>query len=211
MKETLIPSIIARSQEELVARIKKIAHLEHTQLHLDVMDGAFVKRTSLEFPFIVPSELVCEAHLMVRNPHGWLVKNHAEIDSFIIHYESETHLHECIKLAKKFKKKIGLALNPETDDEDVAQYLKLIDRVLVMTVHPGKYGSPFLPEMLEKIKHIRKRAPNLDIEVDGGITPKTIVACRDAGANQFVIGSYLQDAKDVGQAHATLLNALRTS
>ncbi|MEK6858550.1 MAG: ribulose-phosphate 3-epimerase [Nanoarchaeota archaeon] len=200
MKWAITPSIIARSQAELEERIHKLNPLKPLHLHLDIMDGTFVKRTSLEFSFIVPPPYTSEAHLMVRNPKGWLVKNHAQIDSFIVHYESETHLHECIKLAKHYKKKIGVALNPETNNEDVTQYLKLIDKVLIMTVHPGKYGSPFLPEMLEKIKHIRKLAPKLNIEVDGGITPETIKACRDAGANQFVIGSFLQNAKNVKDA-----------
>ena len=177
-------------------------------MHLDVMDGTFVKRTSLGFPFIVPKSYACEAHLMVRNPKGWLVKNHTQIDSFIVHYESETHLHECIKLAKHYKKKIGVALNPETDDEDSTQYLKLIDKVLIMTVHPGKYGSPFLPEMLEKIQHIRKLAPKLDIEVDGGVTPETLKLCKRVGANQFVVGSYLQNASDIKVAWNKLKNSL---
>ncbi len=191
MKYALIPSIIATSQKELEARLKKIP--SRTLVQLDVMDGLFVPHTSLEFEFNLPSHMY-EAHLMVQNPEAWLVHNHAKISSVIAHYESRVHMHNIIKLAKKYKKKIGIALNPESETEDIRQYLKHIDKVLIMTVHPGKYGSAFVPATLHKINFLRTLAPKIDIEVDGGIVPATLKACKEAGANQFVVGSFLQKA-----------------
>src|SRR3989338_1176197 len=197
MNYHIIPSIIARSQAELETRLKKISLLKPKQVHLDIMDGLFVKRTSLEFDISLPKSTKYEAHLMMRDPHGWFIKNHRVIISVIIHYESKAHIHDFIKLAKKYKKSFGIALNPETPSEDIAQYLSLIENVLLMAVHPGKYGSPFLSSVLNKIKRIRELNKKIDIEVDGGITPETLRLCRCAGANQFVAGSFLQDRKSV--------------
>ena len=192
MNYHIIPSIIARSQAELETRLKKILALKPKQVHLDIMDGLFVKRTSLEFDISLPKSTAYEAHLMMRDPHGWFVKNRVSISSAIIHYESKAHIHDFIKLAKKYKKSFGIALNPETPSEDIAQYLGLIDNILVMTVHPGKYGSPFLPSVLNKIKRIRELNKKINIEVDGGITPENLRLCKRAGANQFLSSSYLQ-------------------
>ena len=208
MKSQLIPSIIARSQAELETRLKRISTLKPEQAHLDIMDGLFVKRTSLEFDLSLPKSMKYEAHLMMRDPQGWFVKNHRIISSVIIHYESKAHIHDFIKLAKKYKKQFGIAINPETPSEDIAQYLKRIDNVLVMAVHPGKYGSPFLPSVLNKIKYLRELNKKINIEVDGGITPETMRLCKRAGANQFVVGSFLQNAKDVKKAWNKLLRAL---
>ena len=114
MNYNIIPSIIARSQAELETRLKKILALKPKQVHLDIMDGLFVKRTSLEFDISLPKSTAYEAHLMMRDPHGWFVKNRVSISSAIIHYESKAHIHDFIKLAKKYKKSFGIALNPES-------------------------------------------------------------------------------------------------
>ncbi len=208
MKYIIIPSIIAQSQTELERRIRKITPLKPELVQLDVMDGEFVKHTSLEFDFKIPKSFKLEGHLMLLDPHGWFMKYHAKISSVIVHYESNAHVHDMIKLAKKYRKKVGLAVNPETNVENIAQYLGFIDKVLVMSVHPGKYGASFLPQVLSKIKHLRNLAPKLDIEVDGGITPETLRLCKEAGANQFIVGSFLQNAKDVKRAWKELKKAL---
>lgn len=207
MNYSIIPSVIARSQEELDTRLAKLIPFKPNLMQLDVMDGEFVPHTSLEFDVHLPRANY-EAHLMVSDPHGWIMKNSKFVSSVIIHYESNAHLHDLITLLKKKKKKVGLALNPETPLEDITQYLPHLDKVLIMTVHPGKYGSPFIPSSLARIKTLRQKYPKITIEVDGGITPKTLVLCKQAGANQFVIGSYLQNAKDVKKAWNELKKAL---
>lgn len=207
MKYLIIPSIIATSQKELDKRLSKI--IPRTLVQLDVMDGLFVPHASMEFEFKLPAKYTYEAHLMVQNPEAWFVHNRHAISSVIIHYESRVHMHNMIKLAKKYKKKIGIALNPDSEAEDVRQYLKHINKVLIMTVHPGKYGSSFIPSMLHKINFLRGLAPNMDIEVDGGITPSTLAACKEAGANQFVVGSYLQNAHNYKKALFALQKATK--
>lgn len=208
MNYTLIPSIIARSQKELDERLKKITPLKPATIHIDIMDGSFLPHVSLEFDFKVPKGFHPEAHLMVSDPHAWFIHNHVKVASILVHYESKVHLHDLIKSVHLLRKRIGIAINPETDTEDLAQYIYHIDKVVLMTAHPGAYGAPFLPASLLKIKHLRTQAPTLDIEVDGGITPETLAQCKAAGANQFVIGSYLQKARDVRKAWKELTNAL---
>lgn len=210
MKYTLIPSLIARTQTELETRLNKIKPLRPRIIQLDVMDGQFVPHTSLAFEFTLPAKIAFEAHLMMNEPHGWLIKNHKKIESALIHYESKAHIHDFIALARKYKKKIGIAINPETPAEDIAQYMPHIDKVLIMTVHPGKYGAPFIPATLAKIDRLKEMHPKLQIQVDGGITPKTLFACAEAGAHQFVIGSYLQQAKNVKQAWKELAKIIES-
>jgi ribulose-phosphate 3-epimerase len=199
MKESIIPSIIATSQQELDTRLAKIREVKPKLIQLDVMDGLFVPHTSFEFDFKLSTGRY-EAHLMMNNPEPWLSRHSSNMSSVIFHYESKIHLHQVIKSAKILSKKVGIAINPETPIEGIVQYLKHIDKVLIMTVYPGKYGSPFVPSMLEKIRELRKLAPKIDIQVDGGINPSTIEKCKGAGANQFVVGSFLQNASDVKTA-----------
>lgn len=207
-KFQIIPSIIARSQKELDERLAKIAAVKPTTIHLDIMDGSFLPHTSLEFEFKIPKSYHPEAHLMIGDPHAWFLHNSTKVASILVHYESKVHLHDLIKSAHILKKKIGIAINPETDIEDLTQYMYHIDKIVLMTVHPGSYGAPFLPTSLLKLKHLRAQAPTLDIEVDGGITPEILAQCKAAGANQFVVGSYLQKTHDIKKAWNELNKAL---
>lgn len=209
MKYTLIPAIIAHSQDELDKRITKINPLKPSSIQLDVMDGTFVPHTSFEFDFNVPKKYKSEAHLMIRDPHAWMLAHAHKVNQLLVHYESKAHLHDILKSARVLKKKIGIALNPETPVESLVQYIPYIDKILIMTVTPGAYGSRFLPKTLEKIKEIRTHNKKIDIEVDGGITPVTLAQCKKAGANQFVVGSYLQNARDIKKAWKELQTALK--
>ncbi|MBU2561437.1 MAG: ribulose-phosphate 3-epimerase [Nanoarchaeota archaeon] len=204
MKKEIIPAIIAKSQEELDRKIARVkGHVKVIQL--DVMDGIFVKNSSVDFDFRLP-KIGCgfEAHLMVSSPDEWIDRNIGKVDTIIVHIESCTDPDEIVSFVKSRGKKIGFALNPETQVMRVKPYLKKIDQVLVMTVNPGCYGGKFLPKALDKVKELRKLAPRLDIEVDGGMDPKNIRLADDAGANLFVSGSYTVDAEDVRAAVASL-------
>ncbi len=204
MKKLIIPSIIAKSQKQLNERINNVK--KHASLiQLDVMDGKFVPNSSLNFNFKLPkSKCKYEAHLMVQKPEKWLAKHHRKISTAIIHIESSTDINNAIEFAKSKKLKVGLALNPRTKIEKIKPFLNKISQVIVLTVTPGFYGSKFLPINLNKVKKLRKWKPNLNIEVDGGISPKTISKVNKAGANMFISGSYTVDAKDVKVALKTL-------
>lgn len=189
MKRVVIPSIIAKNQNELNDRISKI---DSPIYQLDIMDGKFVKNKSLMFDFQIPKDKKYEAHLMILNPKKWIEKNYGKVDTIIFHFESAKNHKELISLIKSKKKKVGISINPWTPINKIEPFLNEINLVLVMTVNPGKYGSKFLSKTLGKIKELRKLKPKLNIEVDGGINNKTIHKTFKAGANSFVVGSYLQ-------------------
>ena len=207
----MIPAIIAKTQKELddiFLKIKDYAYL----LQLDIMDGRFVPNHSLDFGFRLPQgKYQFEAHLMIENPEEWVDKNWEKVDTIIAHFEAVKNPKEIIKSVKNKAKKIAFALNPETEVDQVKDYIFDIEQVLVMTVHPGFYGSKFLPETLLKIKELRKLRPELDIEVDGGIKPVTIEKVNKAGANMFVSGSYLVQSDNLKERIAILKSKIKTA
>lgn len=214
MKMKIIPSVIAKSQEELEERINKVKSFVDC-IQLDIMDGVFVPNESLNFDFKLPkTDCELEAHLMVDNPDNWVQRNWQKVDTVIIPIESCKKPKEFIKFFKGpstplgvNKKKIGFALNPETPLEAVEDYLDKINQVLIMTVNPGFYGAKFTPETLEKVRQLRKLKPNLDIEVDGGINAETIKMAFGAGASLLVSGSYIFNSENPKEAIKKLLSA----
>lgn len=197
MKKKIVPAIIAKNQTELNASLSKV--LDYFDLvQLDIMDNRFVPNTSLFFNFSLPkSKCKYEAHLMIKDPQDWIEKNIDKVDTVLVHFESDYNPDKIIDFVKKHNKKFGFVLNPETPIEKLTEFMDDLDQVLIMTVNPGFYGSPFLPEMLEKIKKLREMKNTLDIEVDGGVTDKTIGLVDEAGANIFVSGSYIVKSDDI--------------
>lgn len=197
MRKIIIPAVIARTQEELNS-ILDIISGHASVLQLDIMDGRFVPNQSLDFDFVLPERKYhFEAHLMIENPERWVEENWKKVETIIAHFEAVKNKADIIESVKKKGKRVAFALNPETDIEQIKDYLMDIDQVLIMTVHPGFYGSKFLPETMGKIKRLRELRADLDIEVDGGIKPDTIGQANEAGANMFVSGSYLIRSDDI--------------
>lgn len=199
-----MPAIIAENQSELEERILKVK--DHVELiQLDFMDGQFVPTKSIDFDFSLPeTDCEVEAHLMVSNPEEWVEKHYMKVDMVLAHFESCKNPKKVIDLVRKKGKRVGFVLNPDTQVSEIEEYLDMLDQVLIMTVNPGFYGSPFLPEMLDKISELRSKAPDLDIEVDGGVNDKTVGLVSKAGANMFASGSYIVKSNDVGNAVGTL-------
>jgi len=190
-------------------RILRVASLV-TTVQLDIVDGKFAANRSLDFDFTLPG-IACsfEAHLMIKDPKTWIEQHADKVDTILVHLEVCDQPKEIITLVRDKEKKIGFALNPETPAGAVRDYLSFLDQVLVMTVEPGFYGSPFLPEQLEKVKELRKYDPNIPIQVDGGMTPKTIGKAKKAGATHFLVGSYIMDAEDPKKAIEALEKELK--
>jgi ribulose-phosphate 3-epimerase len=173
------------------------------ELHLDVMDGTFVDNLSFGAPVLGPlrsayPNVVMESHLMISKPHAYWGA-FRDIGSSIItfHYEA-THLRYI--LLKQFQDAgigAGISITPGTDAALLEPLREFIDRVLIMTVEPGFGGQAFVPPMLRKIEKTRKLlGDEVDIEVDGGIKDETIRDAKNAGANVFVVGSYIFKAED---------------
>ena len=186
----IIPAIIAKNQKEFDDRLDKVKN--NNLIHLDVMDGNFVKNKSLNFDLELPRKKY-QVHLMTSNPKRWLEIIGNKAESIIFHIEAVKKPLELIKLIKKSKRKVGIAINPNTNVGNVISYLDKIDFVLVMTVNPGKYGSKFIKKAIGKIDEIKKTT-KIKVGVDGGINDKTIKLVRNA--DFVVVGSYIQNSKD---------------
>ena len=196
----LSASMLASNFSNLSEDIKNLKHYGCNEIHYDVMDGNFVDEISMG-PVILNSikdiiELPVEVHLMVSNPEKNIEqfsKHNVEIITF--HYESTDNHNSIINLIKSKGLKVGIALNPLTDVENIYDFIGMIDRVLMMSVDPGFSGQKFNPNTPKKIKILRDYLDNLnldktiDISVDGGINNSNIKQCKDAGANIFVSGS----------------------
>ena len=200
---TILPSIIASDQKELNSLLKRYKSMS---VHLDIMDGDFVKNKSLWFDFKLPKGKY-EAHLMTTKPEMFIGKHYQDVDKFIVQIETVSNVDDLIDFVQSVKRKIFFALKPETPITKIKKHLKEIDGVLIMTVHPGKYGATFLPKMLNKVKAIRKLNKKIPIQVDGHMIPETISLAKSAGANIYVVGSYLHDVINVKKAMKELENS----
>ena len=127
----------------------------------------------------------------------------------IFHIEVAPHAHRVVQAIHASGMEAGVALNPGTPLSAVEEVASVVEAILVMTVNPGYGGQAFLPETMAKLQSARRRWPEVDIEVDGGISPRTIRCATDSGANLFVVGSYLQEPPSIAEAMANLSEALR--
>lgn len=166
--------------------------------HLDVMDGKYTKYKTIDYTYIEQlrekSVLLFDTHLMVMNPDK-LVSKYIKAGADIITFQVEVlDRDKALKLIKKIKnagKRVGIAVDLDTDIKEIDPYLSLIDMVLIMCVKAGKGGQEFDKSALKKIKYIRSLNQEILIEADGGINPTTVNQCVKAGADILVSGNYI--------------------
>ncbi len=199
------PSILSADFSQLGTEIKRLEEGGADMIHVDVMDGHFVPNLTIGPPVIKALRKHCslkfDVHLMISPVHKY-IKAYADAgaDIITIHPEATQNLGESIKTIKDLKKKVGVSLNPESKIELISEYLNQIDLVLIMSVNPGFGGQKFMPEVLDKIKQLKKiqQEKNLifDIEIDGGINFENCKIAINAGANILVSGTTVFKSND---------------
>ncbi len=199
------PSILSADFSQLGNEIKRLEEGGADMIHVDVMDGHFVPNLTIGPPVIKAlrkhSSLKFDVHLMI-SPVQKYIEAYADAgaDIITIHPEATQNLRDSIKTIKELKKKVGISLNPESKIELVTEFLDQIDLVLIMSVNPGFGGQKFMPEVLDKIKQLKKiqQEKNLsfDIEIDGGINFENCKIAIEAGANILVSGTTVFKSND---------------
>ena len=197
-KIQISPSILSADFSQLGNEIKRLEEGGADLIHVDVMDGHFVPNLTIGPPVIKALRENCslkfDVHLMISPVHKYIeAYADAGADIITIHPEATENLKESILKIKNLNKKVGVSLNPESKIDLIQDLLSEIDLVLIMSVNPGFGGQKFMPEVLEKIKQLKKiqNENNLDfdIEIDGGINFDNCQLAIDAGANILVSGT----------------------
>ena len=206
MKHTIVaPSILSADFLRLGEAIQMVEESEAEWVHCDIMDGHFVPNISYGIPIVKAvrpaTKKVVDCHLMIEHPELYVETFAAAgADMITVHQEACVHLDRQVAQIHDLGCKAGVALNPATPVETLVDILHAVDMVLIMSVNPGFGGQKFIPRALDKVRRLRTLAPDLLIQVDGGVNAETGAELVAAGADVLVAGSYVFGAKEPREA-----------
>ena len=202
----IIPAVLTDDPKKLETYIRQ-SETFTDYVQVDIMDGVFVPSKSIVASDLakIKTKLFLEAHLMVKDPINCVedFKN-AGARRIIFHYEATDDVDATIKKIQDLVLTAGIAINPETKIDCLEPFSNKIDSVLFLSVNPGFYGSPFIPEVLSKIKKFRKKHAQAIISIDGGIKANNIKEISQTGLNSICVGSAIFKASDSGEAFRNL-------
>ena len=206
MKHTIVaPSILSADFLRLGEAIQMVEESEAEWVHCDIMDGHFVPNISYGIPIVKAvrpaTKKVVDCHLMIEHPELYVEAFAAAgADMITVHQEACVHLDRQVAQIHDLGCKAGVALNPATPVETLVDILHAVDMVLIMSVNPGFGGQKFIPRALDKVRRLRALAPDLLIQVDGGVNAETGAQLVAAGADVLVAGSYVFGAEEPREA-----------
>ncbi len=209
----IIPAILEQTPEGFAEKFDKIKQLPVERIQVDFADGQFVENTTLkveDLPKLDP-KFHWEAHLMLHRPDTFAPYAEAGFKTVIVHYESfgsEAHLEGALLSIDNLGMEPAIAINPESQVSVLRYDTDTIHRFTLMSVHPGKQGGEFLPEVIERVKELRSIAPDAKIEVDGGVNSDNAKSLMDAGATDLAIGSALFAGDDTKTNYKKIADSL---
>lgn len=202
----ILPAILVKSREELLEQINIVQPFVKN-VHIDMMDGLFVPNETISVEDLkpLPYGLGYSFHWMVENPEKY-ISQVPGTHMHIVHIETVKSWEKIEEAAKKSGGRLGLSMNPDTPVEEVLGFKDKVSRFLVMAVIPGFDGQKYIEEVEPKITHLREVCPDIEIEVDGGITFDTAPRAVKAGASMLASASTIFRAENPGEAIRLLRN-----
>jgi ribulose-phosphate 3-epimerase len=215
----IAPSLLSADFSRLAEEIAAVEQAGADLIHIDVMDGHFVPNITIGAGVIAAlrktTRLPFDVHLMIENADRYLESFvQAGSDIITVHAEATHHLHRTVTMIRELGVKAGVSLNPATPLGQVEEILTAVDQLLIMTVNPGFGGQKFITGVLPKIRRakemINRTAPDVLIEVDGGVTLDNLAAIAEAGADILVAGAAIfgpgNYAQTIGKMKALLIS-----